>query len=213
MEKNAFHVSMDKNPLITMKVIPGHFTTSNAHITHYLDVCGLKSNAPVAREVAREMAIPYLTSALVETIVCLENTEVIGAYLAEELIQAGVSVVNEDGEIHVVTPIRNNVGHLSFQSSTIPQITNKNILLLTATISSGNSLNSALDCIAYYRGRVMGISALFMALIYDSQPPVNALFTADDIPGYRLYNSRHCELCDAGQKLDALISSEGYTKI
>jgi len=213
LERKAFNLPLEKNPLITIRVIPGHFTTSSSHINHYLDVSGMKSNALVARDVARELAIPYLSSTPVDTIVCLEKTEVVGAYLAEELLQCGTSVINDGGDIHVLTPISNNIGHLSFHSSMICNISGKNVILLTATMSSGRSLDSALDCISYYKGKVAGISALFMAIRDGQEQKINALFTSDDIPGYEIYSSRHCELCKSGQRLDALISSEGYTKI
>ena len=213
MERKAFRVSLEKNPLITMKVIPGHFTTSNAHVNHYLDVSDIKSNALIARDVARELAIPYLTSTMVETIVCMERTEVVGAYLAEELLQDGMSVINSSGEIHVVTPINSNNRTLIFQDSTIEWISNKSILLLVASISSGRTVKSALDCLEYYNGNVVGISSLFLASHEKQVKKVHALFTSEDIPGYRLRGSGECEMCAAGKKLDAIISSEGYTKI
>ncbi|MCL2768202.1 MAG: hypothetical protein FWE49_05710 [Synergistaceae bacterium] len=213
MEDKAYTISLEKNPLISMKVIPGHFTTSNAHISHYLDVSRLKCNSMIARDVARELALPYKTTTMVDTIVCMERTEVIGAYLAEELRQSGVSVINEGHEIYVTTPISNNIGNLSFQSSMIKHITNKDIILLTASVSSGRTLDSALDCIAYYRGRIAGISALFLAQLERLEQGINALFTSDDIPEYKMFSSRKCEMCQAGQALDALISTEGYTKI
>jgi len=213
MENKAFNVSLEKNPSISMKVIPGHFTTSNAHISHYLDVSSLKSNSMIAQDVARELVRPYLSNTLVDTIVCMERTEVIGAYLAEELRRSGVLVLNEGNEIHVVTPISNNIGNLSFQSSMVKHITNRNIILLTASISSGHTLDSALDCIDYYRGRIAGISALFLASLDRLEQGVHALFTSMDIPEYKMFSSRKCEMCQSGQPLDALVSTEGYTKI
>jgi len=213
MEDRAYNVSLEKNPLISMKVIPGHFTTSTAHISHYLDVSSLKSNSQIARDVARELALPYLSTTIVDTIVCMERTDVIGAYLAEELRQSGVSVINEGNQIHVVTPISNNIGNLSFQSSMIKNITNRNILLLTASVSSGRTLDSALDCIQYYRGRIAGISALFLATLDRLDHGIHSLFTSEDIPGYKMFSSRKCEMCQAGQSLDALVSTEGYTRI
>ena len=212
MEDKTFSVSLAKNPIISIKVIPGHFTTSNAHFSHYLDVSGMKSNALVARDVARELAIPYLTSTLVDTIVCMEKTAVIGAYLAEELLHAGTSVINSGGEIRVVTPIGNVDGKLVFQDNMIEWITNRNIILIVASVSSGRTLNSALECLAYYGGRIAGISALFLASPDVQEHKINALFTSEDIPDYIVYSPSLCEMCKAGVKLDAVISSEGYMK-
>jgi len=212
MESKAFNLSLKNNPAVTVKVIPGHFTTSSSHLTHFIDVGSLKSNAVVAREAARELAVPYSYNKYIETIVCMERTEVIGAYLAEELMQKGMSSVIDNG-IFVVTPINNNLGNLSFQSSTVKCVLNKNILLLVTSVSSGHTLNGAIDCITYYGGRLTGISALFLALKDTQDLEINSLFTSDEIPGYMKYGSRDCDMCRAGQKLDALISSEGYTKL
>ncbi|MDR0324863.1 MAG: hypothetical protein LBI19_02040 [Oscillospiraceae bacterium] len=212
MESKAYNLAHEKNPMITLRVIPGHFTTSNFHISHFLDVSSMKSNATVARNVAHELAMPYLASAQIDTIVCLERTEVIGAYLAEELKESGVTAIG-GGDISIITPIANNIGSLSFQSSMVGLLSGRNVLLLTTSISSGRTLDSALDCLAYYRSNIVGISALFLVSSANPELRVNALFTSDDIPGYQFYSSRNCDMCRAGQSLDALISSEGFTKI
>lgn len=213
METKAFSVSLEKNPLITVRVIPGHFTTSNVHSNSYLDVSVLKSDTAVARDVAREMAIPYLSSIPVDTIVCMEKMDVIGAYLAQELIQHGTSVINEAHNIHVVSPINSVYGNLVFPGSVTERINGKNILLLVATVSSGRTLNSALECIMYYGGKLTGISALFAASHVEANVNVNSLFTAEDIPGYKIFDPHECEMCKGGQKIEAIISSEGYTII
>ena len=213
MERNAIILSYEKNPGINLKVLPGHFTTSNSHISHYIDVSSLKSDVAMAREAAREMALPYLSRIAVDTIVCTEKTEVIGAFLAEELMGGQGVTASEGAGLHVVTPLYNNLGHLSFQSSMVPHIINKSVILLSAMVSSGRALDSAIDCISYYRGKVTGISSIFQAFPERSGLGLHALFTSDDIDGYRLYGPRDCEMCRSGQRLDALISSEGYTKI
>ena len=213
MASSSFLVTLERNPAITMEVMSGHFTTSIPHLSHYLNVSALKSNTRIAREVARELAAPYLATTLIDTIVCLEKTEVIGAFLAEELTAEGVAAVNGGREMFVVTPLSNNVGHLFFQGSMVNHITGKNVLLLTASISSGRTVDGAMDCIAYYNGSVAGISSIFLADPKINEPKINSLFTSEHIPGYKLYNSRKCAMCKAGQKLDALISAEGYSKI
>jgi len=143
----------------------------------------------------------------------MERTEVIGACLAEELLQHGVSVINSGSEIHIVKPMNNVNGNLIFQDNMTQWVANKNIILLVASISSGRTVANAVECIGYYGGRLSGISALFMASHDKLKQEVHTLFTSDDIPGYKLFNTAECEMCKAGIKLDAIISSDGYTKI
>ena len=218
MELDVSYISLTKNPKIAIKVISGHFATSNAHSNNYLDFSELKCNAFIAQDVAREIAIPYLSSTAIDTIVCMEKTAVIGAFLAQDLLQEGTSILNAGGQIHVVSPTNNAHGNWVFPSNRTEWINGKNVLLLTATVSSGRALNSVVECIAYYGGKLAGVSALYMAspdAVNRSLnlPEINALFTSDDVPGYRLFNPANCEMCKNGQKIDAIVNSEGYTKI
>lgn len=196
-----------------MNAIPGHFTTSHFHLTHYLDLDDLKTNATLAREVAIELALPYLSNTLVDTIVCMEGTEVIGAYMAEELMQKAESVANSGKEIHVVTPMYNVNKQLVFQSNMQELIDEQNIILLVSSISSGTTLKSALECLSYYNGKLSGISALFNAYPEKLKLEIHSLFTDDDIPNYQTFSPTACEMCKAGRKLDAIIMPGGYTKI
>ena len=213
MKNEAFTVSLTKNPSINMNVIPGHFTTSHFHTTHYLNLDNLKTNASLARDVARELALPYLASTLVDTIVCMEGTSVIGAYMAEELLQEGTSVINSGREIHVVTPISNINRNLMFQSNMQELIFNRNIILLVSSISSGMTLNSALECLSYYGGILVGISALFNAYPKKHEQEINSMFTNGDISGYQIFSPDECPMCKEGHKLDAIIVHDGYIKI
>lgn len=74
---------------IQLKVIPGHFVTSQSHITHYLDLTTMKSRTAEAQNIAHELAANYEVSTHVDTIICMDGLEVIGAYLSEELTKAG----------------------------------------------------------------------------------------------------------------------------
>jgi orotate phosphoribosyltransferase len=213
MENKSFRVSLKKNRSVSIKAIPGHFTTSNSHINYYLDVNELKFNAATARDAARELAIPYMTSALVDTIVCMERTDVIGAYLAEELLREGTASMNTGRDIHVVSPSSISDGKFIFKDNVVDWIADRNIILLVNSISSGRTVNSGLECVSYYGGNIIGISSLFMALPCSLEPMPYSLFTSDDIPEYKIYKPNQCELCQKGRKLDALISSEGYTRL
>ena len=211
MEEKVFQVSLTKNPIISINLTPGHFTTSNLHTNFYLDVSLLKTNSAIARDVATELAIPYLTSKPVDTIVCMERTEVIGAYLAQALLQEGTGVINSGNIIHVVTPVNNVKGNMTFPDNIVKCIANKNILLLIATVSSGKALSVGIECIEYYGGRLAGVSSLYTASPDSLKYKINSLFTSEDIPGYKLFSPNECALCKAGAKLDAIVSSDGYT--
>ena len=213
MENKAIRISLEKNPSISINATPGHFTTSHSHFNYYLDVNKLKTSVSMARDAAKELAIPYLTSTIVDTIVCMDKTEVIGAFLAEELTSSGSSVMNSSSDIHVFTPLYNTMDKLIFQDNVIDFITDCNVILLVSSISSGSTVKEALECLTYYGSNVVGISSLFTAFSNDIEPEPYTLFTSEDIPDYRVYSTGDCELCKKGRKLDALISYNGYTRL
>lgn len=212
MEHRKFTIASSKNNLITLDIIPGHFTTSNSHLSHYLDMNRLKFNALVARDIAREIAVPYLSNSLIDTIICMEETEVIGAYLAEELMENGTMVVNSDKDIYVVTPMNNVNGQLVFTQNVERNVYNKHVLLLVASSASGRTVHRALDCLKYYNGLIVGISSIFSATPEIEGHTINTVFNNEDIPGYKLYKPSECEMCQEGQRLDAIVNYDGYIK-
>ena len=70
---------------VPLKIRPGHFATNHAHINYYIDVTTLKARTKEAEDVAQALVGMYLYDTVIDTIVCMEGTEVIGAFLAEEL--------------------------------------------------------------------------------------------------------------------------------
>ena len=89
---------------VPLKVVPGHFATNHSHINYYIDMTTLKTRVSEAQEVARDLVGLYLYNTFVDTIVCLDGMDVVGAYLAEELTKAGVMSRNAHQTIYVVTP-------------------------------------------------------------------------------------------------------------
>ena len=214
MENRFFTVASHKNPLITIQAAEGHFATGSSHISHYIDISELKSSASIAKEAARELAIPYLSNTIVDVIVYMEGTEIIAAYLADELMQGGLGVMNSNNEIHVVTPMHGTGGHFIFHENIQKKIANKDVLLVVASMSTGATINRAVECLTYYGGALVGISAIFSAVSEIDGWKVHSLFTREDIPGYRFYRPFECEMCNNGSnKIEAIINSEGYTKI
>ena len=208
-----FTVSLSRNPSIVMNVYPGHYTTNHFHLSHYLDLDNLKTNVSLAKKVAKELAIPYVASTLVDTIVCMEGTELIGAYLAEELTGKSTTAINWNKDIYVVKPMNNVNRQLTFPSNIQNLISDHRTLLLISSVSSGTTLRSAIECLNYYGADLVGISALFTTEPEGLDYEVDYLFTKDDIPNYKMYKIKDCDLCKSGRKLDAIIIQGGYTNL
>ena len=84
------------HPNIQLKAIPGHFVTPNSHINHFLDMTTMKTRLSEASIAAKELSRQIMLSTVVDTIVCIDGCEIIGAFLAEELTRAGVYSRNEE---------------------------------------------------------------------------------------------------------------------
>ena len=213
MDMEDFTIVSQKEPKIRMRVTPGHFATSSSHINYFLDMVTLKHKSKVAREVASELSIPYVMNADIETIVCLEQTEVVGAYLAQELLDARPMMAEASEEIRVISPLISVNGQLIFSQATRGFISGKNVILLMATISSGKTTKRALECLEYYGANLAGISALFASILEIDGNQVHAVFTQDDLPDYAYSLPGQCEMCKQGVKLDAIVNAGGYMKI
>ena len=198
---------------IQLKMIPGHFVTSQSHITHYLDLTTMKSRCAEAQRIAATLATNYEASIPVDTIVCMDGLEVIGAYLAEELTKAGVLSMNAHQTIYVITPEFNSTGQMIFRDNTKLMVQGKNVLILSTSITTGVTLDKAIDSVEYYGGRVQGIASVFSFISKARGVEVNSIFGAKDMKGYASYDARVCPMCKAKQKIDAIVNGFGYSKM
>ena len=71
-----------------LRATKGHFATSNSHSNYYIDVTTQKTRLSEARAVAEELCSYYRTNTIVDTILCLDGMEVVGACLASRLTEA-----------------------------------------------------------------------------------------------------------------------------
>ena len=212
MENRKKIISAKGNKSIQMGIIPGHFATNHSHINYYVDLNSIKTSFRTARETAKKLAEKY-TSTQIDTIICLEGTETLGAYLAQELADSNVSAVNAGKDINILTPEINTNGQIIFRDDAQGKIWQKQILLLISSASTGWSIERFARCLDYYSGNLIGACALFSAIDEIIGVKVDSIFSPDDIPDYNTYLAADCPMCKAKQKIDALVNAFGYSKL
>ena len=212
-ENQAISITSNYNNSVHIKVIPGHFATNHSHITHYIDMTTLKTRQTMARAAAKSIASEYVGSTVVDTIICMDGTEVIGGFLAEELTNSGIMSMNQHQAMYVVTPEFNSVGQMIFRDNLQPMIKGKHVLFLLASATTGRTIERSLECVSYYGGIVAGISAIFSANEVIAGQTVHTLFKIEDIPEYKTYPHNQCPFCQSGQKIEAIVNSYGYSKL
>lgn len=212
MNNNTYKIQSKRKNLF-LRLTKGHFATSHSHINYYIDVTTQKTRLSEAKAVAEELVSYYQSTTVVDTILCLDGTQVIGACLADELTKAGFSNLNAHQTIYVVTPEHTSGSQLIFRDNTMPMITGKNVLILEASITTGYTAKAAVDAIKYYGGNVSGIAAIFTMLDSCDGYPIRATFELGDLPDYASNPSHECPLCKEGKKIEALVNSFGYSKL
>ena len=206
-------IQSKEHPNIDLKVIPGHFVTPNSHVNYFLDMTTLKSRLSEASIVARELSRQISASTIVDTIVCIDGCEIIGAFLAEELTRAGIYSMNSHKTMYIITPEYVNSGQFVFRENFLSMIKEKNVLLLLASATTGQTIIKIAQTLNYYGATISGISAVFSAANSIMGIPIKSLFTISDIPDYKAYNPEDCSLCKDKLPIDAFANAFGYSSI
>ena len=71
---------------------------------------------------------------------------------------------NAHKTIYVIKPEFNSNSQIVFKDNYRAMINGKNVLILTATVTTGLTINKAIEGVQYYGGIIQGISAVFSAL-------------------------------------------------
>lgn len=213
MEVKLQDLRSDKNPKARIKIMQGHFARSHSHVNTYIDLSTIKCRCDHAREAARVLSDAYLSSTDVDTIVCLDGMEVVGAFLAEILAQPGQIAKNRGKNISVVAPEQNQLGQMMFRDNTKRMIEGQNVLILAGSINTGKTMLQSINTVIYYGGSVSGVCAVFSAVSKVAGMDIHAIFTTKNVPGYQVYASNDCPLCAAGKKVDAIVNSYGYSGV
>ena len=202
-----------KRKNLFLRVQKGHFATSHSHINYFIDVTMQKSRLSEAKAVAKELLSYYQTTTVIDTILCLDGMQVVGTCLAEELTNNNFMNLNAHGTIYVVTPEYTSGSQIIFRDTIAPAITGKNVLVLAASVVTGYTVKSAIEAITYYGGRVAGISGIFATVDKYLGYDVVSAFNPNDLPGYASYAPHECPMCRAGNRLEGLVNSFGFSKI
>ncbi len=213
MESRMFKIVSPEDNKVVLKVIPGHFITSHSHINYYMDMTTIQARQREAEGAARLLARKYENSILVDTIVCLNGCEVIGAYLAQELEHSGIRCMNAHETIYVTSPEQDINGQMIFRDNAKGMVRNKNILILSTSITTGVTLSKAIESLERYGGQVQAVAAIYSFASKANGIPVNSIFTSKDLTGYASYEYNNCPMCKAKQKVDAIVNGYGYSKL
>ena len=191
---NAHNIKSKLNPSLEVAIHSGHLATRHSNNSYYIDITRMKHEYTMAREAAITLSQRYTYVHSIDTIVCMDGSEVIGAFLARHLSQKDRFAVNSNKNINVVTPEYDSNGQLIFRDNLVPMVTGKSVLLLISTVNSGLTIGRALECVEYYGATVQGIASVFSTMEQVNDVPVFSLFTPDDIPGYITSHPNTCKI-------------------
>ena len=149
--KQSIRITSRVNKRLYADAIPGHFATNHSHINYYIDMSEIKHSMAMSREAARSIAYQF-SSTSIDTLLCMEGTEYIGAYLAGELSSVGMGNVNSGKDIYLVEPDSNVNGQFVFSDNLRHMIEHRNVLVLVNSASTGQTFSQAKECVEYYGG-------------------------------------------------------------
>ena len=213
MSTEKFYKVRTNSRDLFLRVCKGHYATSHSHINYYIDVTTQKTRLSEATAVAKKLVTFYNANTLIDTILCLDGTEVIGTCLANELTRGNFINMNAHQTIYVITPEHTTGSQLIFRDNITPMISGKNVLVLAASVTTGYTAQAAIEAIKYYGGQVAGVCAIFATVDQCAGHPVYSVFDPNDLGDYASYSSHECPMCKKGERIDALVNSFGFSKL
>ncbi len=201
-----------KGKNLFLRVVKGHFMKSNGHMNYYIDVTIQKSRLSEAVAVADELVSHFASTMIIDTILCLDEMQVIGTCMAQKLTSSGFMNLNSNKAIYVLTPEKISAGRFIFREETIPLISGKNVLILTSSVATGRTTSVAMEAVKYYGGTVSGLASIYSAVDECGGVPVYSAFDANDLDGYYCVPAHECPLCKAGRDVDGVVNSYGFSR-
>ncbi len=212
MDKKIITITSKKSENVFIHAMGGHFISASNHLNCYIGTSDIKHNHDVSVDAAMLMAQYYKEKNInVDTVLCLYETQALGAYLAHELARPNMLNPNPDNTVYVLGPEYDAAGNIIFRDNLKKLINGRDVVVLISCITSGKTVARAMESVMYYGGRVAGVTSIFSAVDKVEGVEVNTIFTRDDVPGYKSYSHHDCPLCKAGAKVDAIANGYGYS--
>ncbi len=224
------------NPELFINVYKGHFASDRFHTNYYLDMNPMKIRQKTAKLAADAMAAKYIQKVNVtpnifmgenyaglansmaqtkpiDTILCLDGCELMGAYVAETLSKSGITTNNFHHSFNVMTPEFDASGTMVVRDAIKDKFKGKNVLIILATAMHGMTIKRVLKTVEEYGGNILGISVIFSLVDEIEGHPVNSIFTSADLPDFKLVEEAECEACKNKEPLDGIINHYGLNII
>jgi orotate phosphoribosyltransferase len=202
-----------KHSNFPLRVAKGHFATSHSHLNYYIDFTMSKKRLSEARAGAQLLCSQIPPTQIIDTIICLDGTEVMGACMASELTRAGYVNMNAHRTIYVLSPEYTSGSQMIFRDNTAPMIVGKHVLVLAASVATGYTVKSAIEAIRYYQGMPVGVCSIFACIEECEGFPVRSIYNKNDLPDYESHPAHSCPQCKARVKLDGLVNSHGISSL
>ena len=199
-----------KGKNLFLRVTKGHFMKTNGHMNYYIDVMLQKTRLSEARAVAEELVSYYSTNTVIDTILCLDEMQVIATCMADLLTKSGYMNLNEHQTIYILTPEKVSAGKFIFREGSASMINGKNVLILTSSVATGRTTSVAMEAVKYYGGNVAGLASIYSAVEECGGVPVRSVFDTRDLDGYYCVPAHECPLCKEGEMVDGVVNSYGF---
>lgn len=214
MNNTVYTLTSNRNDRVFIHIMTGHFVSANNHINYYIGTSDIKHNHNVSVDAAMLLSEYYNANGIhVDTVLCLYETQTLGAYLAHELSRPNMFSPNPNQTVYVIGSEYDASGNLIFRDNLKKMIKDKSVVVLISCITSGKTVERAMESVAYYGGRTVGISSVFSAPESINGVKVNTIFSKADIPHYTAYPMHSCPYCAQGMPVDAISNGYGYTML
>lgn len=213
MKDRMVRFQAKESSFLILHAIPGHFATSHSHVNYYVDVTSVRSLLSDAEEAAKILAYKFSHLKTIDTIVCMDGTDVIGGFLAKEFKNSKVTTTNRHNTIYVVSPEVKSDNHLILRDNTREMVDHKHCILLMATTTTGLTISRSMRALRYYGAIMEGVGAVFSTVPNVDEINVQSVYSNEDVTGYQAYPTEECPFCKKGIPLDAVVNGFGYSKL